>query len=974
VVLFAALTVCASAASTIHVPADLPTIQGGIDAAVDGDIVLVAAGVYLEHINFHGKAITVTSEQGPGLTVIDGNSADSVVTFTSGEGRASILAGFTLLHGSSGFDTPGFGNGGGIRSNASPAIQDNVITNNQACAGVGISVNTGAPLIQRNIIRNNFQTGCSGGLGGGGISLLAAGAAEIVNNIIENNTMTSANGGGISLLGGNPIIRGNIVRQNTAAGLGACTQGGGLWIVNQDAALVVNNLITGNNADCGGGVYSGGLGPVLINNTIAANNGLNGSGIYGEGGLAQLINNIVVAPSGQYAVFCPGGAPFVFKSNDVYGNSGLTYGGLCGNQTGLNGNIAADPSFVDPFSGDFHVTPGSPIIDMGTNENAPTVDIDGNPRPADGNNDGTAAIDIGAYEIPKEYLTAPDLTATKINSTGGTAHFPSPWTWSITVANHGGFPATFAKNQTILRDNLPLSGIAYGAPNLSTVRSVTGSGVITCTISLGDLSCLATGGSVAIAPAGIFIVSFSAAPTTGGTFVNPRNGGVCLVDPDGVLGEADETNNNCSDLVLSIGADMQITKVIAAGVSGGSATAGSNVTYLITATNNGPDTAANVVVTDVLPANTTFVSCTASVGTCNFGTKLSANLGSMANGAQATVTVVVNVNYGVPQGTVISNTANVVSSSLDVNPGNNNGGPVAFTVLPPPPADLQLTKIISAGVSGGFAAAGSNVTHLITVTNSGPNAAANVVVTDNLPANATFVACAASTGTCGYDSHVGKPVASIGSLANGAQVTVAIVANVGCSVANGTMISNTASVSSPVPDPNLANNSAGPVTFTVGPPTPIVDVSVSQNVFTQNNHDLVNVGLAATATYASCPSATSFTVQVYGDENDETPTAKNEVYSPDAKDMALGTLRLRAERVDNGDGRVYLIVVTANSALGGTGFGTATVVVPKSSGASSLASALSQGAAVRALANANSGSPPSGYFVIGDGPIIGPKQ
>ena len=58
-------------AATIHVPADQPTIQAAIDAAADGDTVLVAPGTYYEDINFHGKIITVTSEQGAAATVID---------------------------------------------------------------------------------------------------------------------------------------------------------------------------------------------------------------------------------------------------------------------------------------------------------------------------------------------------------------------------------------------------------------------------------------------------------------------------------------------------------------------------------------------------------------------------------------------------------------------------------------------------------------------------------------------------------------------------------------------------------------------------------------------------------------------------------------------------------------------------------------------------------------------------------------
>jgi len=99
---------------------------------------------------------------------------------------------------------------------------------------------------------------------------------------------------------------------------------------------------------------------------------------------------------------------------------------------------------------------------------------------------------------------------------------------------------------------------------------------------------------------------------------------------------------------------------------------------------------------------------------------------------------------------------------------------------------------------------------------------------------------------------------------------------------------------------------------------------------------------------------------VFGDEDDQTPTAPNEVFSPDAKNIAVSTLRLRAERVSSGNGRVYLIVVRS-----GTSFATVTVVVPKSSSAANVNSVNAQAAAAKAYANANNGAPPAGYFVIG---------
>jgi hypothetical protein len=114
----------------------------------------------------------------------------------------------------------------------------------------------------------------------------------------------------------------------------------------------------------------------------------------------------------------------------------------------------------------------------------------------------------------------------------------------------------------------------------------------------------------------------------------------------------------------------------------------------------------------------------------------------------------------------------------------------------------------------------------------------------------------------------------------------------------------------------------------------------------------------------------TFNVQVFGDENDETATSSGVVHSPDAKDIGVGTLRLRAERVDAQDGRVYLIVVGATDFAGNTSRGCHTVVVPKNKKGDVDA----QAAAAKAFCEANSGAAPPGYFVIGDGPIIGPKQ
>jgi hypothetical protein len=404
----------ASAQAVINVPGDSPTIQGAIDVAAPGDTVLVAPGTYFENINFGGKAITVESAQGPEATIIDGNLAGSVVTFVSEEGLASVLRGFTLQRGFAGFE------GGGVKiSSSSPTVVGNIITNNRACTGgAGISADFSSARIQDNLITNNSQIYCGGG-GGGGISVGGAGQAQIIDNVITGNSFSY--GGGIELFAaGAPTIRGNVIRANTAS-----TFGGGMYIVNQSDASIVQNTIIGNQAGQGGGIYwlvpSGARGPLLVNNTIADNQG-QGSGIFAGGfdAQAQLFNNIVVGASGQSAVYCDpfyDPAPPILMSNNVFSAGAAAYEGTCGEPTGTNGNISADPLFVDPAGTDYHLAAGSPSIDAGDNAapELPAVDIDGDQRIFNGR------VDQGVDEFGSFPATTPsaptDVTATRLRKT-----------------------------------------------------------------------------------------------------------------------------------------------------------------------------------------------------------------------------------------------------------------------------------------------------------------------------------------------------------------------------------------------------------------------------------------------------------------------------------------------------------------------------------------------------------------------------
>jgi len=451
------------AANTIHVPTDQATIQAAIDAASDGDTVLVAPGTYQENIDFKGKAITVTSSGGPQVTTIDGGQNGSVVAFHTNEGLSSVLSGFTITNGFGTFASS-YDGGGVWISGASPTITSNIVTNNQACNGAGIAVYFGSPLIQANTITENTQGGCSGGTDGGGILLQGNGSAQIIGNTITNNTIYF-DGGGIGLFAaGTPTIKNNIIAGNSAT-----YQGGAISMVNGSAATIVQNVIVGNSASQGGGIYwlGGSGGPILVNNTIAANPSPSGSGLFSDGSTTQtvIINNIIVASSGQSAIACGtsyGTAPQL-QFNDVYSPSASPYDSSCGaDQTGTNGNISADAVFFDPAK-NYHLLTGSPAINAGSNAapNLPSTDIDGNPRIQNG------TVDMGAYEYFPGTMTVSPTTFTF----GPTAFGTTSPTQPLTIQNTG---------STALLLSLTLSGDFTETDNCG---SMVAAGV-TCTVNI----------------------------------------------------------------------------------------------------------------------------------------------------------------------------------------------------------------------------------------------------------------------------------------------------------------------------------------------------------------------------------------------------------------------------------------------------------------------------------------------------------
>src|SRR5438132_7971920 len=209
---------------------------------------------------------------------------------------------------------------------------------------------------------------------------------------------------------------------------------------------------------------------------------------------------------------------------------------------------------------------------------------------------------------------------------------------------------------------------------------------------------------------------------------------------------------------------------------------GTDVTYSINVTNGGPSNATSVVVTDNLPPEVSFISCTSTGGgTCGgSGNNRTVSFASLAPGASASITIVANVNAATADGATISNTASVSSNTPDTNPGNNSSTATTSVINQ---ADLAVVKTASAS----SVETGTNVTYSITVTNKGPNAAVNLTLEDNLPAGTTFVSSSMPSGWACTTPQVGAAgliSCNAVSLASGATATFTVVLNIGCAVSN----------------------------------------------------------------------------------------------------------------------------------------------------------------------------------------------
>ena len=264
-------------------------------------------------------------------------------------------------------------------------VMDNLFQGNQAAAkGGAIYVERAQPAVQRNSVIANRATAGAGIFVNGASSV---GRALLRGNHLEGNATWGNSeqsiGGALVLSGGTDCEVDANTLANNLAGLGD-----GIY-VEEAAPRLSNNVLTGNPVQ----LLVRDASPHIANNTFVGNGWPETVGIELLGSASPAVLNNIIALAGV-GIRGDGAASADIRFNDLWMNALADLSGVGSGP----GNLSADPLWVDPDGGDYHLTASSPLIDAGTDEGAPSLDADGEARPLDGDGDGVASVDIGADE------------------------------------------------------------------------------------------------------------------------------------------------------------------------------------------------------------------------------------------------------------------------------------------------------------------------------------------------------------------------------------------------------------------------------------------------------------------------------------------------------------------------------------------------------------------------------------------------
>ncbi|MEW6444047.1 MAG: right-handed parallel beta-helix repeat-containing protein [bacterium] len=222
---------------------DFRSVQECIDESQSGDTCRVYPGTYRGAVRFNGKNLTVSSTEGPDVTVLDGDylnqdgvGDDTVVRFANREGPAATLDGFTITNGAA------EESGGGICIEAaSPTIRNCIIRDNTAAqngGGLYCVSSTSRPTIVNTVFEGNTAQGLGGGLA------VLYGSPTLINCLLFHNE--AERGGAVSAQ-----ARAYLTMQNVTAADNTAVEGGGALYLLNASALATNTIVWGNEAAAG---------------------------------------------------------------------------------------------------------------------------------------------------------------------------------------------------------------------------------------------------------------------------------------------------------------------------------------------------------------------------------------------------------------------------------------------------------------------------------------------------------------------------------------------------------------------------------------------------------------------------------------------------------------------------------------------------------------------------------------------------
>lgn len=375
--------------SLCWVPDDYANLGDAVDGCLDGDTIMVAAGVYDSADNgqilLAAKNLVVLGAEGSANTVFEGSAStfDAMITL-SGSGQSSLLRGLTFRN--AGFYGMSNGRAFLVDGGASPVFQDVVFENldgwsdpwEMYSAKTFLCTGGSSPELLDCVFRSNYSKYSP---------IKIAGGAPVFTRVrFEQNDCIV---GTVGVSGGNPLFSDCVFAENTAnvTWVDDVIQvhgAGGALVINGGAPLFEDCLFHGNTAEAdfpnqwdshgesgkGGAVYLTGGTATFRRCTFHGNTALPfetlEGGAFGVFGGDLTLEQSILAASGDGGGIYLDDAAFavILDCNDVWGNVGGDYLGALDDQTGSNGNISADPLFCGPGASDFTVMTSSPCLPL----------------------------------------------------------------------------------------------------------------------------------------------------------------------------------------------------------------------------------------------------------------------------------------------------------------------------------------------------------------------------------------------------------------------------------------------------------------------------------------------------------------------------------------------------------------------------------------------------------------------------------